>query len=109
MRELFRRVGVPLAGVVAIFLITAITFATVKPGAFTRPRPLWTITGNAVIDQALFDGELSGKEGCAPLEDPVCGSDGKTYRNLCEARLAGVDARHRGPCQEKGWSLKGQE
>ncbi len=98
MKEAFHRVKVPLAGVIGIVLITAIAFAAVKPGALQVHRSGWTITGNAIMDDSFFDATITTAAPCAPLHDPVCGADGKTYQNLCEARKAGVDMRYRGAC-----------
>ena len=35
---------------------------------------------------------------CQPADNPVCGVDGRTYPNPCEARCAGVEIRDRGAC-----------
>jgi hypothetical protein len=32
----------------------------------------------------------------------VCGSDGKTYANACDAQCAGVTVAHTGPCTDAG-------
>ncbi len=40
--------------------------------------------------------------GCSALVEPVCGVDGLTWDNACEARCAGVEVAHLGACCGEG-------
>ncbi len=98
MKEAWKRTRVPIVGIFGIFFIVLIAFAVVKPDALIIEKPAWSITGNVVADDALFDGKITAEAPCTTLDDPVCGTDGVTYLNLCDARKSGVDMRHRGAC-----------
>jgi len=41
-------------------------------------------------------------ESCAEIHDPVCGCDGVTYENRCEASRLGVSVQHACPCESPG-------
>lgn len=102
MRQAFMRVRVQLIGIFAIFLITVMAFAIVRPDLLQPREPAWTITGNAIIDNSLFDKQITKQSPCSGAYEPICGTDGYTYQNFCQATKAGVDILHDGECLN-GW------
>lgn len=57
----------------------------------------------AMLTMALMMGGCLAP-GCPDVDDPVCGSDGVTYRNACLAQEAGVESVVPGPCETTGCS-----
>ena len=75
-----------------------------------RERPVCGrdgVTYRCGIFEAICNGTLPVSRGpcpdpcvCPDVYDPVCGVDGNTYGNACEARCAGVRIKHRGECRD---------
>ena len=99
MKHAWQRSKVPIVGVIGIVLITLLAFAFVRPSLLEYNTPTGSITGNVIVDDLLFP-KITANAPCSNLDDAVCGADGTTYRNLCHARKAGTDMKHKGVCGE---------
>jgi hypothetical protein len=62
-------------------------------------RPVGQCTGAGIC--SIMPG------GCPRVWDPVCGCDGQTYGNACEAASAGVSVAHEGECPQICGGIQG--
>lgn len=68
-------------------------------GGATGQGGATTGTGGAPADAGVIDAPVD-RSGCIcqAIVQPVCGADGRTYTNGCEAQCAGVAVAHQGAC-----------
>jgi len=71
--------------------------------AYTQATAAMSLTQNAIkvmeIRAGYQDNTTAGSLVCSDIIAPVCGKDGKTYRNICEAKKENVEVAYRGECK----------
>lgn len=86
-------------GAAALVIITLLVVNSIYGFDWLEPskEDALSLTGSAVADRIFYD-DVRPSGDCSEFFDQVCGSDGETYRNLCQAHAAGANMRHRGAC-----------
>lgn len=80
-------------GTIMVRLCGGLVGLTCKPGFFCDYG-----IGGGCGEFYEFGACMPIPEGCTEQYDPVCGCDGKTYGNACEANMAGVSVASLGEC-----------
>ena len=78
-------------------LILSLVFLTLS---CNEQKTTETMPTTQKVDQVAKDAIDNNNEGCACMEmwEPVCGVDGKTYGNSCEAECKKVKIAKSGEC-----------
>lgn len=82
-----------------LFLFLALTFSSCAgddpssiSDSFSGENSVENIETSDCLGEPILDGV------CITLYDPVCGCDGQTYGNSCEAEVSGVLSWEKGSC-----------
>jgi Kazal-type serine protease inhibitor domain len=111
MRTPLFRPTVLIASLVMLALVMAAAAPT--PANPEKQAGATTCKLNSECDATLYCTKATGAckgtglcvvlpAACPEYMAPICGCDGKTYNNDCEAHRNGVNVAHTGACDKKG-------
>lgn len=71
-----------------------------------QPEPACQADTDCEVGSVCVEGKCEAMA-CPEIFEPVCGVDGQTYGNDCEARVAHVEVAHPGECGQQCGGIQG--